>query len=380
MESLKPQCGRPRKLSERDIWVLCRVVSSNRRHTLVELANLVSVSRTTVRFYLRELGFRNCIAPKKPYLNVKHKADRLAFARAYESWTFEDWCNIIWTDESSFETGKKSRQIRMWWKAYEKYNWDCITPSFKSGHSSVSVSRTTVRFYLRELGFRNCIAPKKPYLNVKHKADRLAFARAYESWTFEDWCNIIWTDESSFKTGKKSRQIRMWWKAYEKYNWDCITPSFKSGHSSVMVWGAFTSFDKSPLVTIPLDKRSSSDFVTIVYEGVLSGFYFLHDDPEQLILMEDGALVHRSSWRRAHGIEKLFWPANSPDLNPIENVWMVVKDLFKHHSRPNSKLEMIEKIQSVWDTISIEWLRTLISTMLYRMQAVIAAGGGSTRW
>ena len=132
-------------------------------------------------------------------------------------------------------------------------------------------------------------------MNVKHKANRLAFARAYESWTFEDWCNIIWTDESSFEIGKNSRQIRVWWKAYEKYNWDCIAPSFKSGCSSVTVWGAYTGFDKSPLVTIPSDKRSSSDFVTIVYEGVLCGFYFLHNDLEQLILMEDGAPFHHSS-------------------------------------------------------------------------------------
>ena len=57
---------------------------------------------------------------------------------------------------------------------------------------------------------------------------------------------------------------------------------------------------------------------------------------------------------------------------------MVVKDSLKHHGRPNSKLEMIEKIQFVWNTISIEWLCTLISTMPYGMQAVIAAGGGST--
>ena len=106
MESLKSQCGRPRKLSERDIRVLYCAVSSNRRHTLVELSILVSVSRTTVRFYLCELGFRNCISPTKPYLNVKYKADRLAFTRAYENWMFEDWYNIIWTDESSFESSK----------------------------------------------------------------------------------------------------------------------------------------------------------------------------------------------------------------------------------------------------------------------------------
>ena len=44
VELLKSQCDRPKKLFERDIWVLCRAVSSNKRHTLVELANLVSVS------------------------------------------------------------------------------------------------------------------------------------------------------------------------------------------------------------------------------------------------------------------------------------------------------------------------------------------------
>jgi hypothetical protein len=221
-------------------------------------------------------------------------------------------------------------------------------------------------------------------LTVKQKADRLAFAHAYESWTFEDWCNVIWTDESSFEIGKSLRQVRVWRKMNEKYNMDCVAPTFKSGRTSVMVWGAFTGFDKSPLVMSPSDKRSSSDFVSIVYEGALSGFYFLHDDPEQLILMEDGAPVHRSAlplqWRRAHGMKKLNWPANSPNLNPIENVWMLAKDLLGHHNRPQNKVEMIGRLQSVWDTISSEWLRTLISSMPFRMQVVIAARGGSTRW
>jgi len=69
---------------------------------------------------------------------------------------------------------------------------------------------------------------------------------------------------------------------------------FESGRSSIMIWSAFTGFDKCPLVIIPPDRRKGRDFVDEVYENRLSGFYFLHDHPEILILMEDGALVHHS--------------------------------------------------------------------------------------
>jgi hypothetical protein len=62
----------------------------------------------------------------------------------------------------------------------------------------------------------------------------------------------------------------------------------------VMVWGAFTGFDKCPLVIMPANRRSAHDFVEIVYEGALSGFNFLHDCSEDLILIEDSALVHRA--------------------------------------------------------------------------------------
>ena len=122
----------------------------------------------------------------------------------------------------------------------------------------------------------------------------------------------------------------------------------------MMVWGAFSGFDKCPLVPIPSNMRTTSDFVNLVYEGTFSGFYFMHDNREQLILMEDGAPVHRSllplKWRQAHGVKKLNWPANSPDLNPIENVWKIVKDLLRHRGRPRNKEDTVQTIQSVWDT------------------------------
>lgn len=75
----------------------------------------------------------------------------------------------------------------------------------------------------------------------------------------------------------------------------------------MMVFSAFTNFDKCPLVIIPPDRRTTIDFVTRVYEGTLSGFYFLHNELEDLTRMEDGAFVHRSAFpkhcRKVHGIK-----------------------------------------------------------------------------
>jgi hypothetical protein len=87
----------------------------------------------------------------------------------------------------------------------------------------------------------------------------------------------------------------VWWTAYEKYHWNCIAPSFKSGRASIMVWGAFTTSSKCFLVLIPLDKRSSQNFIDVVYESVLEPYYYHHDNHEDLILMEDVAPVHRNN-------------------------------------------------------------------------------------
>lgn len=246
------------------------------------------------------------------------------------------------------------------------------------------VHHNTMRKYIRNLGFGNCIASKKPYLNLVQKATRLAFARKYKHWTEQDWYKVIWTDESSFELGKNSRQIRVWRKPYEKYMTECLAPTFKSGRTSVMTWGAFTGFDKCPLVIMPQGERTAAHFVKNVYESTLSGFYFMHDNPHDLTLMEDGAPVHRSklaeNWRLAYGMKKLKWPSNSPDLNPIENIWKILKDWLRYHSMPQNKQELIECIQKVWDEVPLEQLKCLISTMPNRIKAVISARGGSTRW
>ena len=100
--------------------------------------------------------------------------------------------------------------------------------------------------------------------------------------------------------------------------------------------------------------------------------------------MEDGAPVHRSiapkEWRQARSLEKLVWPAQSPDLNPIENMWKILKDevQIKHH--PKSADEMKAALQLAWQAVPGDKLEALVESMPERIAAVLAAKGGSTRW
>ena len=229
------------------------------------------------------------------------------------------------------------------------------------------------------LGFENCIAFKKPYLNPMHKASRLAFACKFVHWTKKIGTKSFGLMNCCLNLKKLLTNLYMA-QSSQKYATNCLVPNFKFGQTFVMVWGAFPRFDKSPLVIIAQGERIVAHFVEKVYEGTLSGFYFMHDKPYKLTLMEDGAPIHYNklpkNWRQAHGMKKLVWPLNSPDLNAIENLWKIVKDLLRQHNVPKNKQELIQLIQKVWNEVSLERLRQLISNMPNCMQSTVSANGG----
>lgn len=249
---------------------------------------------------------------------------------------------------------------------------------------SVSVCQTTIRKELHGLGLRSRIAVKKPYLNDKHKQQRLRFAKAHQNWTIREWSSIIWSDEASFEIGKNSRQIRVWRGSRERYDSQCLVPTFKSGRVSIMVWGAFTATSKCYLVFIPVGQRTAMDFVDVVCEKGLLPYFYHHANYEHLTLMVDGAPIHTANvtkfWMQDNGLKTLDWPPNSPDLNPIENLWMICKDRVQSKNRPRNKAEMWDTVNAAWESISMDILSDLIATMPERMKAVIDAKGGSTRW
>ena len=76
----------------------------------------------------------------------------------------------------------------------------------------------------------------------------------------------------------------------------------------------------------------------------------------------------------------LDWPGNSPDLNPIENLWSKMKDLVAE-KQPSSGKALTETIKEVWvKKISREYCMSLIAGMPRRLEAIVKVQGGHKKY
>ena len=125
-----------------------------------------------------------------------------------------------------------------------------------------------------------------------------------------------------------------------------------------------------------------SKVTTTVYQNVLEDFMIpsaedLYGDAD-FIFQQDLAPAHTArstkTWFDAHAITVLDWPANSPDLNPIENLWGILKRKMRG-TRPNNKEELTASIKKIWASITPMQCHRLIASMPRRIEAVIKAKG-----
>ena len=135
--------GRPPVLSPRDIRRLVRAVtnsSDGRQASYEQLAEELGIqaSTTTLRRALRKAGFRRCVACPKPLVSWINRRKRLKWAREHIHWSLEDWLRVIFSDESSFETGQRAR-IFVTRRSGERHCPDCINKFKHSGRKSIMV-------------------------------------------------------------------------------------------------------------------------------------------------------------------------------------------------------------------------------------------------
>ncbi|MBW0590291.1 hypothetical protein O181_130006 [Austropuccinia psidii MF-1] len=139
-----------------------------------------------------------------------------------------------------------------------------------------------------------------------------------------------------------------------------------------MVWGAFIGSTKGPLVFLE-GTQTAEMFIQQVYEPHLQPFYnYMVNAPyirtrDHIAMMEDGAPIHTAQisneWQAINQIDKLPWPAHSPDLNPIENVRKALKTWVTKQHQPRTMDKLRAAIQSAWDDLSPAFFKKLLIGM-----------------
>ena len=100
---------------------------------------------------------------------------------------------------------------------------------------------------------------------------------------------------------------------------------------------------------------------------------------------KDGASYHTagipSRYKKGQKVKILNWPAQSPDLSPIENLWKIVKDrIAKRRHRIKSIDEMSQAIINELSTVEEDLLERLAKSFVNRLDLCIAAKGGSIKY
>ena len=264
----------------------------------------------------------------------------------------------------------------------------------KLKNKGTPVSHMTIYRHLKDtIGATAFKRQKIPHLSLKNIRDRLDFARKYQQWTVNDWKQVLWSDESPFElfSTPNRHNDRVWAKSTMDVP-PLISVKFPT---KIHVWGLMSHQALSQLHIIPQGQSINSSYYrndilektckdainrTSISTSILERPML--EKMSNFIFMQDGAPAHtakatqqwcqenlQSFWKKAD------WPGNSPDLNPIENLWAIVKERVNEKGQINNRKELIQTLKLAWETISPEILENLVSSMPQRIRLLLEREG-----
>lgn len=245
---------------------------------------------------------------------------------------------------------------------------------------NLSVSRHTVINRLNEFNIRSSFRLKKPLLRRQNIIKRLEFAKKYVNMPLSFWKRVIWTDESKFELKNQKRRKRTWIPKGKQLQSKYTQATVKHGGGSLLVWGCFSWKGVGKIVKID-GIMTGQTYVNILQENL--GPSVRKMKMGRYIFQQDNDPKHTSKVAKAYfekrGFEMLEWPPQSPDLNPIEHLWMILDDRIPIHTRSNMA-QFWEGVQEAWDNIPIDTSHNLVESMPRRLQKVIENKGGHTKY
>lgn len=278
-------------------------------------------------------------------------------------------------------TPRDSRAVKKVLQKNRRTNIKEIRENLISSTSTI-VSENTLRRHLHEIGFYGRVGVRKPLVTEKNRIKRLDWAKRRQGWE-DEWEIIIWSDESKFELFRGNGRRWVWRQPHEKYDVECLIPTMKSGQDGIMVWGCFTKDSLGPLIRLD-GKITSKGYINILNDHLLP-YMDTFENKENFVFQDDNAPVHTAKvvkkWKEEKNLTCLPWPAQSPDLNPIEHLWDALeKKIRARKPLPKNKEELWEMLQEEWLNIDIDFFNKLIDSMPRRVAEVIKSKGSPTRY
>ncbi len=269
----------------------------------------------------------------------------------------------IWVGKGAQATGMTA-SLRIQSSKADSNTWESFT---RSGLKLVSVHQESPCSDV----FRK--RATKPLLNQRQCQKHLTWAVEKKNWTVAQWSKVfLFSDESKFCISFGNQGPRVWRKSGEAQNPCCLKSSVKFPQS-VMIWAAMSSAGVGSLCFL---KSWSLEHFMLPSADKLYG-------DADFIFQQDLAPAHTAkgtkTWFNDHGVTLLDWPANSQDLNPIENLWGIVKRKMRD-TRPNNADDLKATVKETWASIPPQQCHKLITSMPRRIEAVIKAKGDLTKY
>jgi len=136
------------------------------------------------------------------------------------------------------------------------------------------------------------VAKKKPLLTPRHRELCLRFARGHSNWTWLDFANVLWTDESRLTLFQTDDPTFVRRRYGETLCQDCVVPTIKSGGGGIMMWGAM-SYNGTAFLTKVNGHLNGAGYINILGNSAVPSAHLLGFG-DNFGIQDDGVPCHRS--------------------------------------------------------------------------------------